>query len=304
MRFPAAALASVLIAVPVFCPAHTTAQIPAQTPAQMQRAAAPFAANRDHASAEWANIAAHLPDPATASVSKVESAGDTLRARRYPTDALQMYRAALARGAAPELLLQKMGVTCLELQEILLAKSYFQRATKLNKKNASAWNNLGAAEFILRDTHSAVHDYKRAVKLEKNSAVYHSNLALAYFSEKHAGEARRELATALQLDPELLHKKTDTGYTAQVLASENYSEICFEMARIYAAQGDIRTALDWLVKAGERGYDLRKQMDKDAALRPLLADARVKVILENTDTLRAKVKAPPGIPSLGSSADH
>ncbi len=252
-----------------------------------------------HATAEWANIAAHLPDPSTADPATLESAGDTLRARRYPQDAFQFYSASIARGGDANVLLQKMGIACLELQQVTLARALFQRAVKLNKKNARAWNNLGASEFILHDTHGAIRDYKRAVKFEKTSATFHSNLALAYFDAKQTKDARHELATALKLDPDLLHRSSESGYTAQVLASQSYSEICFEMARIYAAQGNVEAVLDWLTKASERGYDVRSAMDGDSMLRALLTDPRIKVLLKNTDVLRAKLKVPANVPALG-----
>ena len=268
-----------------------------------QQLAALSTADRTHATAEWANISAHLPDRTSATPAKLETAADTLRARRYPQDALIFYSAALSRGGDANVLLDKMGVACLELQQITLARTYFQQAVHLNKKNPEAWNNLGAAAFVLRDTRGAIRDYKRAVKLKKDSAAFHSNLALAYFEAKQPEDARLELAKALQIDPDLLHRSSQDGYTAQVLASDRYPEICFEMARIYAAQGNIEAVLDWLTKATERGFDVHGAMDRDPALRPLLADVRIQTILKNQQVLRAKLKAPANIPTLGA-ADH
>ena len=257
---------------------------------------------RAHATAEWANIALHLPDPTTSNPTALETAADTLRARRYPQDALLYYNAAMARGGHPIPLLKKTGITCLEMQQIQLARVYFQQATRLDKHDAGAWNNLAAAEFLLHDTHGAIRDYKRAVKLEDTSATFHGNLALAYFEARKNDAARRELAKGLALDPDLLHRSSRNGYTAQVLASERYSEICFEMARLYAAGGNMDAVLEWLTKASDRGYNVRAALVHDAALRPLLADARVQMLLKNKQQLEAKEKAPADIPSLGPAA--
>lgn len=289
MRLVAAALASVLLlsGSSRFCQGQSAA--PFEDPV------------RAHANPEWANIAEHLPNPQTASLATVESAGDVLRARRYPQDAYRFYNAALTRGGNPKVLLEKMGITCLEMQQIPLAHALFQHAVSLDKTNAPAWNNLGAADFVLHDTGGSIRAYKRAVKLQKNSAVFHSNLALAYFEARKTNDARRELAAAFRLDPDLLQRKNQGGYTAQVLASQSYSEICFEMARIYATQGNTEAMLDWLTKASDRGFNVRAAMDSDPVLRPLLADPRVIVILKNTEVLRAKVRIPSNIPSLGSS---
>ncbi len=284
MRLASIALASTLL---LCLGPSLRAQIPGDT---LERA---------HASPEWANIAMHLPDTAVASPAVLESAGDTLRARRYPQDAVRFYSAAAARGGNRDVLLKKMGIACLEMQQIALAHTYFQQAARLNKRDAAAWNNLGAADFILHDNGAAIRDYKKAVKLDKSSAVFHANLSLAYFEARQTESARSELAKAFALDPDMLHRNGQGGYTAQVLASQRYSEICFEMARIYAAQGNMDAVLEWLTKASERGYDVHSALNRDASLRPLLADARVRVLLKNTQTLQARDKPPANIPTLG-----
>ena len=130
--------------------------------------------------------------------------------------------------------------------------------------------------------------------------MFHSNLALAYFEDGSAGKGRRELARAMQLDPELLHRGQQGGYNAQMLATTRYSEICFEMARIYAAQGNVDVMLDWLTKASDRGYDVRAAMDRDPALRPFLADPRVLTMLQNKKQLQAGAVVPAKPPALES----
>ncbi len=286
MRLAVPALVSVLSLVSILLPLQ--AQLPNKD-----------AFERLHTAPEWVSISAHLPDPATASPATLETAADTLRARRYPTDAVQFYRAALARGGDPVRLLKKMGIACLEMQQIQIARNYFQQAARLNKRDASSWNNLGATDFILHENWSAIRDYKKAVKLDKSSAVFHANLALAYFEGRRVDAARRELAQGLAIDPDLLHRSGQSGYTAQVLPTERYSEICFEMARIYAAQGNTEIMLEWLTKASDRGYDVRTALNREPALRPLLADARVQVILKNTQQMQARAKPPSNIPTLG-----
>lgn len=256
------------------------------------------AMQRTHDSTEWTNIAEHLPDPASTSPERLEQVADVLRARRYPADALQFYNAALARNGAPLPLLKKMGIVCMEMQQISLSRAYFQRAVNTDKRNPGAWNNLGAAQYLLHNDHASVRAYKRAIKLDQGSAVYHANLALVYFDGHHAEDGRRELSRALALDPDLLRRDPQGGDTARVLATTTYPQICFEMARVYAAQGNTEAMLDWLTKASDRGFNVQKAMDADAALRPLLADVRVKALLHNEQTLRAAVR-PMKVPSLG-----
>ena len=252
-----------------------------------------------HNTEEWRIVAPHLPDPLTATPAKLEMAGDVLRARRFPQDAVTFYKAAMINGGDRSRLLKKEGVVHLEMQGGLLARLNFQQAVKLDKKDAEAWNNLGASDFMLGNTHSAINEYKRAVKLRKTSAVFHSNLALAYFEVKDGRSARNELQRAVALDPEILHHNESGGYNLQVLASTHYAEICYEMARVYAAQGDAETTITWLTKASERGMDVRAAMKGDHLLGPFLGDERVKVMLANNDHMKSKDAKgrPPGLSS-------
>lgn len=256
-----------------------------------------------HSTEEWALIAPHLPDPVTSSPQKLEVAADVLRARRFPADAITFYKAAMINGGDRGRLLKKQGVVDLEMQHGLLARLSFQQAIRLNKKDAEAWNNLGAADFMLGNPRGSISEYKHAVKLNRNSAVYHSNLALAYFEARDGGSARKELARAFALDPEIMHHSDTGGYNLQVLASAHYAEICFEMARVYAAQGDTDTAISWLTKASERGFDIRPGMRNDPLLEPYLHDTRIKLLLTNNDQRHnkdvAKVK-PPSLSNVSS----
>lgn len=241
-----------------------------------------------HSTAEWAVIAPHLPDPLTAKADKLETAGDVLRARRFPEDALTFYKAAVIRGGNTNRLLKKEGVIHLELQHGVMARLCFQQAVKLNKRDSEAWNNLGAADFMLGNPRGSVGEYKKAVKFNKDSAIYHSNLSLAYFEVHDSRSARHELAKAFAIDPDVLHHNNTGGYNLQILASAHYAEICYEMARVYAVQGDQEAAISWLTKATERGFDVRSALKGDAALEPYLHNERVKVMLANAEQLHKK----------------
>lgn len=254
-----------------------------------------------HSTAEWKVVAPHLPDPLTASPDKLETAGDVLRARRFPQDAITFYRAAVINGGDQVRLLKKEGVVQLEMQHGLLARLCFQQAIKLNKKDAEAWNNLGASDFMLGSAHTAISEYKHAVKLRKTSAVFHSNLALAFFEVREAQSARTELNRAFALDPEILHHNDQGGYNLQVLAATHYAEVCFEMARVYAAQKNAEMTITWLTKAAERGLDVRGAMRNDNLLSPYLKDERIQLMLANSDHMKTKDVARVRAPALGNA---
>ena len=243
--------------------------------------------DRIHQSEQWMEVERHLPDPATASPQALEQQADILRARRFPEDALDFYKYALARGGNVPSLMNKLGLTELEMENIELARSYFQRVVKLNKKDGEAWNNLGAVEFLDGQNMWAVSDYKKAIKLEKRQAVFHANLANAYFETKNYGGARREIAEALKLDPQVFERREGVGgVAAHVLSSQDRARLSFEMAKMYARNGMQEQMLHSLAMAAEAGMDVQREMLKDPDLAKFDMDPRVVVLAHNAQLLR------------------
>ena len=257
-----------------------------------------------HHSAEWLEVAAHLPDPATSTPEKLEVAADVLRARRFPEDALDFYGYAMARGGNVTTLLNKMGMVRMELHQYDLARQMFLRVVRANKKNAQGWNNLGATEFLNHQLRQAAQDYHKASSLDKKSAVYHSNLGLVYFELGDITGARQELARATALDPHIMDHRDSGGTSAHVVASNNYPQLCFEFARMAAAKGDAPQTRLWLARAVEGGFDILPPLREDAVLRPFAKDPEVQIILANAKQLRSrKVAARDSLPPLASGSN-
>lgn len=289
-----------LLSASLLCASHASAQIAKQD--------APMTSPEEraalHRGPEWETIAPHLPDPNTATAAQLETTADVLRARRFPEDALDYYGYALARGGDISTLLNKMGVVRIELRQNKLAREMFMRTVRVQKTNASAWNNLGVTEYAAQNFRAAVADYRKAAKIDKHSAIYHSNLGMAYFEMKDMDSARREFAVAVRLDPKIMGGSAENGGgTAHVVGTQNYAELCFEMARLYAHEGKPVDAIQWLAKAGEQGYDIRNGMRNDSLLFALMKNPEVRIMLANVDGLRGRksVSASTVAPSLGSS---
>ena len=251
-----------------------------------------------HAGPDWQQLAPHLPDPDTGSAAALETAGDVLAARRFPEDALDYYGYAMARGGNVSDLLNKMGVVRLELRQNELAREMFQRTVRVQKKDAAAWNNLGVTEFIAKEYVKAIDDYKRAMRLDSRSAVYHSNLGMAYFELKDLESARDQFAAATRLDPEIMQARPGGGISAHVLSTQNYSELCFEIAKVYAREHRAAPMRLWLAKASEGGFDVRGNMRSDTVLAPYLKDPEVKLLLANAASLHTRAVATTVQPNL------
>lgn len=240
-----------------------------------------------HESPEWKIVEPHLPNLSTASAAQLELAADVLRARRFPDDALDYYNAALQHGGDAATLLNKIGITELELRRTGVARAYFQEVVKLQRKNAQAWNNLGAVEYLDGRYGRAVSDYNHAIKIDKSSATYHSNLGTAYFEEKSFDRALKEYDTALTLDPDLMNHHTTSGVSARMLSPADHAHYCFEMAVLYAHRGDEVQVIHYLTMASEAGYDIEHELGSDAMLAVYRKDPRVLTIERNARALRS-----------------
>jgi len=258
-----------------------------------------MARERAHESDQWKEIEQHLPNPATATPQALELQADILRARRFPDDALDYYRYALDRGGNRVVLLNKLGLTELEMRNVELARAYFQRVVKINRRFADAWNNLGAVEYLDHGAGAAVSDYKHAIKLDRRQAVFHANLATADFETRDFKAARREMSAALVLEPGIFDKDANLGgVEAHVLTSEDRARFSFEMARLYAHSGQQDAMLHALARAAEFGMDVRREMMKDPALAKFESDPRVLTLVHNALLLREGRD-----PTVSASAD-
>jgi tetratricopeptide (TPR) repeat protein len=275
-----------------------------QSSLNAQRIASPSDVVTDvrHQSPEWLTIQPHLPDPAVTSAAQLETVGDVLRARRFPEEALKYYVYALQRGGNQATLMNKLGVTELDLRHIAAARAYFQQVVRLQRKDAQGWNNLGAVEYLDGHYGGAISDYRKAIKFDKRSATFHSNLGTAYFEEKDFNKARGEFDVALKIDPEMMEHHGSTGVSAHMLSPADHAHFCFEIARLYAHRGDETQMLHYLQLASEGGFDVLGEMHDDSVMAPYRKDPRVLTLVLNARALRngriSVADAQGGVPPL------
>jgi len=254
-----------------------------------------------HSTAEWLTVAPHLPDPKTATPAQLETAGDVLRARRLPEDAVEYFEFALQRGGNEVELFNRIGVVELEQNQLALARACFKRAVTLKRKYAEGWNNLGATEDMAGNLRVAVADYGRAVKLSRKNAVFHANLGTAYFASRDYESARHEFEIATRLDPGVLQRGGSGGSLVHVLSADDRGRFAFEMARIAAGQGDDETMLHWLTASIEGGYDVDTAMGGVKEFNAYRKDSRIALLVRNAKAMRARQLAVTGpVPVLSA----
>src|SRR5262249_50836130 len=175
--------------------------------------------------------------PKDASPQELEKRGDELRARKEYLDAIDYYRAAIAKQpGAP--IFNKLGIAELMIERYRDAGRDFNRALKLDRNFAEPYNNLGVVDYKRKKYRSAIKLYKKAIELVPDSASFHSNLGAAYFAKKDFEKASQAYAEAIRLDPEVFEHTSHTGIAAQLVSSADRAHYEYVLAKLYAKVGD------------------------------------------------------------------
>lgn len=213
------------------------------------------------------------PSPA-ATAADLEKRADDLRAEKLYLDALDYYRAALAKTQESAGLLNKIGITELMMQRYSEAKKSFERSIKANRKSADAYNNLAVVFYEQRKYGTAIKHYHQAIAIDNSSASYYSNLGAALFSKREFEKAVVAYQQAMELDPDVFERSSRAGVQAQLPSPEDRARYDFTVAKLYAKMGLSDRSLEYLRKAKEDGYKDFNDVYKDAEFAQVRKDPR------------------------------
>jgi len=216
---------------------------------------------------------------ATATPQELEQRGDELRGKKSYLDALDYYGVALKKQPNSSSLLNKIGITQLQLQRFHEASKSFQRALKNDREYSDAYNNLGVIYYLEKKHGKAIKQYEKAIKLRQDAASYYSNLGAAYFSKKELEKAVAAYLLALQLDPDIFERTSHTGVQAQMSSPEDRAHFDYVMAKLFAQAGNSDRSLQYLRKALEEGYKGIDAVYKDAEFAGLRKDPRFSELM-------------------------
>jgi tetratricopeptide (TPR) repeat protein len=214
------------------------------------------------------------PIASTTSAEEIEHQADDLRAGKRYFDALDRYRAALAKEPNRAVLFNKMGIAELSVQRFRAAKADFESAVRLDRQYAAAYNNLGVVDYALKKYGRAVKQYQSAIRLDPESATYYGNLGTAYFSKKDWEKSIEAYRRAAELDPDVFERTSAGGVAGHIASPEDRAHFSYLLARLYARQGLADRALEYLRRALEEGYEGVNEAYKDAEFTELRKDVR------------------------------
>ncbi len=213
------------------------------------------------------------------SAPDLEHQGDLLRGQKRYFDAIDYYHAAIAQDATP-LRYNKLGMAYLFLQQYKDAQKSFDRAIKMNKDCAEAWNNIGFVEQMKRNYGKASKYYEHALAIKPDSPTFHYNVASVYFARHKYPDAAQEYRTAYMLDPDIFNRVSRMGILAQTSSPEDRAAFSFMVARMYAEAGDVDHCLEYLRKAMEEGYRDIKKVYTESDFASLRTDKRFTELME------------------------
>jgi tetratricopeptide (TPR) repeat protein len=214
------------------------------------------------------------PPPPDATADELETTADELRSRKAYLEAMDYFRAALAKQPNSPQIYNKIGIVELQTYRLADARKSFERSLKLNKRHADALNNLGVVYYELKKYGKAIKYYNKALDIRPDMASYFSNLGAAYFSKKDYEKATAAYSQALQLDPDIFERTSRTGVAAQLPSPEDRARYEYVMARLYAKMGRTDDSLHCLRRAMEQGYKDINLVYKDAEFSDLRKDPR------------------------------
>jgi tetratricopeptide (TPR) repeat protein len=227
------------------------------------------------------------PPAKDATVADLDKRGDELRMQKLFLDALDYYRAALAKEPNSAKLLNKIGITQLMMQRYKEAKKSFEQSIKADKSFADPYNNLGVVMYEDRKYGPAVKEYRRAIAIDGNSASFYNNLGAALFSRKEFNAAVAAYQQALELDPDVFMRTSRAGVQAQLPSPADRAHYDYTVAKLYAKMGFSDQSLEYLRKALEEGYKDFNDVYKDAEFAELRKDKRfTELVATKTPTLR------------------
>ena len=228
------------------------------------------------------------PPAPDATPSDLEDRADQLRASKLFLDAIDYYRAAMAKQpvlSAP--LLNKVGICELMMQRYREAQKTFDKSIKADRKFADAYNNLGVVLYEERRYGAAVKQYNKAIAIDNSSASFYSNLGAALFAKKDFEPAVAAYERAVAIDPDVFERTSRGGVQAQLPSPGDRAHYDYTVAKLYAKMGLSDRSLEYLRRAMEEGYKDFKNVYKDVEFAELRKDKRF------VELVSAKVPALP-----------
>ncbi|MGA7525328.1 MAG: tetratricopeptide repeat protein [Acidobacteriaceae bacterium] len=191
-----------------------------------------------------------------------EVRGDLAMIHHQYVAAINFYRQTTQDSA---IVWNKLGMAWHHLFAMDEAKRDYEHALRLRPDYPEALNNLGTVYYANKNYKKAVRYYRKALAFDPQSATMYSNLGVAYFAERNYEKGLLAYQKAFALDDTVFNDPDHFNVTeplpAGKLAQQDYC-----IARILAQSGKTASALDFLRRALNEGFEDRRKIFADQTL--------------------------------------
>lgn len=182
------------------------------------------------------------------------------------------------------------------------AVAEFRKALAVSPEDATAQANLAYAYEQSGQLEEAIAAYQTLLTRDPKHATARNNLAALYSRTGRHDDAIREFEALVEGDPgdamarhnlerarrnkAIVHERDEQSSRAVKAAEARPDDprAAYDVARVYARQGDHEAALTWLGKAFALGYDQIDFVSVDPALARLRNDPRFGKLVEGRRT--------------------
>jgi hypothetical protein len=201
--------------------------------------------------------------------------GDEEKGRGATEAAAALYAKALALQPDAATYV-RLGQCHEKLDKLERAQQDYEQALRRNSGDADTWMRLAVLRHRRGQFGKAANGYERALKIRPDWALAHRNLATAHLDRAQIEAAFREYREAYRRRRMILDAPETASVTARDGALQHYV-----FAKVYAAEGEIESALSSLQKARDAGFRDLERIREDVEFRPFLDDPRFGTYLAN-----------------------
>lgn len=155
-----------------------------------------------------------------------------------------------------------IGIAKQQQDDLRGAAQYYQRATKIDKKFATGYSNLGTTFYAEKQYAKAIRQYQKAISVEPQVAGYYTNLGYAYFAQKRYPQANAAFQRAISINPNIFQENDRNGSVMTYQSVTDRGLFDFMLAKSYGLKADAMNCAVYLRKAHDEGY---KPSEKDLA---------------------------------------
>ena len=212
------------------------------------------------------------PPAPDATVADLEARADELHAKKLYLDAIDYYRAALAKKPNYARILNKVCRTQLMMQRWSDAKKSFEQSIKADRNFADPYSNLGVALYEEKNTARRSSNTTGDCSRRHFGGIF-QQLGAALFSKREFEPAVRLTNVPFHSIPKCLSGVRGAGCRPNSQPRRS-SPLRLHRGEAYAKMGYSDRSLEYLRKAMEEGYKDFKNVYKDVEFAELRKDKR------------------------------